>query len=216
VDTDVGAHVDGAFAFGGPADHEDQLELVCRELLAQGLPGSTPNELDARHPYIPLAVDVEDDVAVVGLARRVPALPDGTAALLVLPMCRRGTQWRLLRGGIGGLLRDYPLRPRAARAELGWYLHRDGGGHSTPDPLRDLEADHVVIGHARLRASAETARVLFRGRLLNVPFHGNVLVVWPGEDEDTPPRATALDAAGNELATIDVMPPAQAMASAHH
>lgn len=192
-----------------PDPGEDVSALVrdCRAVIRDGLPATVPAVLDERHERIPLCVDVNGDVAAVAFATRLA--PEAEASLgrrepvaLVLVLHWRDGEWEIRGGGSGGTLRTYPLTARTTALPRN-RLRIDGAGGRPLDADRGRYAFFV-----RLRVDATVERLRVGGRLIDVPFHGNAMVVWSGESR---PWIHALDAEGRVLVIPDLSRHAEAL-----
>ncbi|MGI8334740.1 hypothetical protein ACRYCC_32720 [Actinomadura scrupuli] len=186
---------------------DEELIAECHRLLRDGFPDELPERrvLRDEHDFIPLGLDVDGDIAVVAMLRwwkgppeRPSRLPQPRPLIDVRPFLRLGGNWSSLGGG-GGLVPEYPLTDRPAAAHLGGHLRHHGAG-STYAGDTSLDTD-LYISHARIRAAAEIDRVQVGARLLPVPFHGHVVVVWPGRHA---PTIDALAADGTRLVSLTI------------
>ncbi|MBE1605036.1 hypothetical protein [Actinopolymorpha pittospori] len=183
--------------------------LACQKVLHDGLPESVPAELDDQHPFIPLGVDIDGDVAAVALVVRWMEGPmAGRPGIQKYAFRRCGGEWVYLGGG-GGNVHDYPLRNRRPAGEQrGGYLRPCSLGQSLRDRDRIHPPEASWVFSAELQASIEVERVQIDHRTLPVPFHGHVLVVW---STPKPPPLTALAADGTPLASVDLTDPASSV-----
>ncbi|MCF6737692.1 hypothetical protein [Blastococcus sp. KM273129] len=162
-------------------------------LIEGGVPDA-PARLSRRRRFAALAVDVDGDVACTCFARRgVGSVVQETWVLV-----RRGQEWVLLGGGGGGLERD-DLADRPVAAALGGPVALTGGGSVLRDGGRLLPWGARHASYATLRASREVDRLRVGARLLAVPRHGHLVVVWAGQ---RPPTADALAGDGRPLASL--------------
>ena len=82
---------------------DDELIAASQELLRHGLPGTVPRELSGQHRLIPLAADVEGNVAVTVFVRRLQHGPlAGMPGIETAQFQRRDGTWAYLGGGAGG------------------------------------------------------------------------------------------------------------------
>ncbi|MDP5181718.1 hypothetical protein QOZ88_03635 [Blastococcus sp. BMG 814] len=159
-------------------------------IIEHGVPDAPPR-LSRRRRFAALAVDVDGDVACTYFARRgVGSVAEETWVLV-----RRGQEWMLLGGGGGGL-EDDDLADRPAAAALGGQLVLTGGGSVLRNGGRLLPWGARYASYATLRASREVDRLRVGARLLAVPRHGHLVVVWAGR---RPPTAETLAADGHRL-----------------
>lgn len=182
----------------------EELVTECRRLLRDGLPGSVPAALLDRNDFIPLAVDVDGDVAAVALLcwwdgppGRPSRLPQPRPVIRVWKFIRVRQEWIGVGGSGGTAVPEHPLAPRPAAAVLGGHLRRFSKG-STLVEHPAVRAD-FYIGVTGVRAAAEVDRVTIGARRIPLPWHGLLTVVWPGQ---TAPTIDALSPEGGHLATL--------------
>ncbi|MFS2294945.1 hypothetical protein FHX41_1759 [Actinomadura hallensis] len=176
-------------------DHEVHEE--CMRLLRDGMPVPAPTAFEEGRDFLPLGLDVDGDVAVVTFLRRW----EGAASAFVegWTFHRRDGEWREL-GGAGGSVPGEPLA-RSSSGEMGRHLLRYGSGRTVRNSNRLLPWGAKWVNEARLRASAEVARVRVGTRVLDVPPHGHVAVVWGARRG---PVAEALADDGSVLDALDL------------
>ncbi len=163
------------------------------------------SRLSRRRRFAPMAVDVDGDAAVAMFARRGV----GRICKEIHVLALRDGEWTLLGGG--GTDGDQDLladRPEVLPTFLGRGVQgvdprvmastwsggsSDGGDGTGPSPPR-------WISYAELRVNAEVTSVRVADRLLVVPWHGRVVVVWSGRA----PRVVALDEAGKPRAELQL------------
>lgn len=161
-----------------------------RRLILEGAP-DTPFRLSRRRRFIPLAVDVDGDVAATLFVRRGVS---GTPNLEAWALEKRDGEWVVLGGGGGGY--DELFTPRATvdsdvlRLGEGWTLR--AGHHLLPWPRRG-------ISHAQMRLGPRVAELQIDRRRLAVAPHGVAIVVWGDRNQ---PTIRALDAAGEPLELV--------------
>jgi hypothetical protein len=171
-----------------------------RRLIADGLP-DRPVRLSRRHRFAPVAVDVDGDIAGTRFVRRgVGCFWDETHLLT-----RTGPDWRYHGGGGGSSGGPWSTDAfERARDELApGHVHVDEG------PAVRIDADSGWLPWAgrwlraaQLLAGRGVAEVLVDDRRrLAVPHHGHLVVVWASR---RPPRVSARDAEGRELARVAV------------
>ncbi|MCP2343708.1 hypothetical protein [Actinomadura rupiterrae] len=186
---------------------DEELTRSCLRWLTAGMPDDIRPELTDDRDYQPLGIDQVGDVAVVAVlrwwngppghssappetqARRPFALAD------VRRFCKPEGTWLPLGGG-GGPAPDYPLAPRRASRALGGHVRVKGTGRTLAEPLG------YDMMHAHLLVSAEVAHLRVADRELDVPFHGNVFVVWSAQDPV--PVVVASDTDGIALAEMEI------------
>jgi len=135
---------------------DDELIAASQELLRHGLPGTVPRELSGQHRLIPLAADVEGNVAVTVFVRRLQHGPlAGMPGIETAQFQRRDGTWAYLGGGAGGPFGDYPIPDRPLAASQHGYLRRLGSGQVCLRVTRRFPWPAQYAFHAMLRASAE-------------------------------------------------------------
>ncbi|MFI0370942.1 hypothetical protein ACH35V_23990 [Actinomadura sp. 1N219] len=180
-------------------DHEVREE--CMRLLRDGLPDPAPAARDDGRDFLPLGLDMDGDVAVVTfLHERGDAAPGFIEGWT---FHRRDGEWMEL-GGAGGSAPDEPLARRSS-GEMGRHLLKYGSGRTVRNANRLLPWGAKWVNEARLRAAAEVARIRVGKRLLDVPAHGHVAVVWGARRG---PVVEALAADGSVLDALDLDRPA--------
>ncbi|MFI6516130.1 hypothetical protein ACIBF1_11275 [Spirillospora sp. NPDC050679] len=179
--------------------NDDMVTEECLRLLRDGLPSPAPTAFEDGRDFLPLALDVEGDVAVVSLL-----LPENDGVLDGYfiegwTFHRHNGEWMALGGG-GGSAPEDPLVRRSAD-EMGRHLRWYGSGSTVRNAGRLLPWGAKFVHQARLRAAPEVAQVRVGKRLLEVPEHGHVVVVWGARRG---PVAEALDADGAVLDKVDL------------
>jgi hypothetical protein len=164
--------------------------------------------LTRRRRFAAMAVDVLDDLAVTMFARRGVGCVQQEIHMLAL----RDGAWTRLGGGGGSsderLLADRPATlsspslfgPNAPVSSDPRLIICSGAG-GTLDTRGQIEPPDGGrwVSYCVIRVSAEVAYVEALGRSRTVPWHGNVLVVSPG---DCPTSAVARSESGRELAEL--------------
>ena len=158
-----------------------------------------PLRLSRRRRFAALAVDVDDDVACTLFVVRGPGHFRFEDHVLV----RRDGRWRVLGGGGSGSDTD-GLADRPPAAALGRWATAHGAGSVTLDERRWLPWGARYVRYATLRASAEVHAVGIGPRVLAVPRHGHLVVVW---STPRPPVAELRDAAGRALGRLQLTAP---------
>ncbi|WP_157407508.1 hypothetical protein [Actinomadura atramentaria] len=177
-------------------DHEVNEE--CLRLLRDGLPDAVEAPV-ADRSFLPLAVDVNGDVAVVAVLTLEDTGTLGEGFIDGWTFHRRNGEWLALGGG-GGAAPAEPLARRTA-AELGRHLRRYGTGRTVRNADRLLPWGAKYVNQVRLRVAAEVAQIRVGPRLLPVPAHGHVAVVWSARRA---PLIEALDPAGTVLDVLEL------------
>jgi hypothetical protein len=163
------------------------------------------SRLSRRRRFAAMAVDVDGDAAATMFARRGV----GRICKEINVLALREGEWTWLGGGGGDddqdLLAD---RPAVLPTYLGLGVQgvdprvmasnwrggsSDGGDGTGPSPPR-------WISYAEVRVNAEVTSVRVADRLLVVPWHGRVIVVWSG----LPPHVVALDETGKSRAEMQL------------
>ncbi|MGI5208054.1 hypothetical protein ACQEU6_41600 [Spirillospora sp. CA-108201] len=176
-------------------DHEVHEE--CLRLLRDGLPVPAPAAFAEGRDYLPLGLDKDGDIAVVTFLYQ---WEDAASSFIEgWTFHRRDGEWMDL-GGAGGSAPAEPLE-RRSRGEMGRHLLKYGSSRTVRNANRLLPWGAKWVNEARLRASAEVARVRVGKRILDVPEHGHVVVVWGARRG---PVVEALAADGAVLGVMDL------------
>jgi hypothetical protein len=191
-------------------------EFVAYDVVAQSVALIESRVLDRvprlsrRRRFVAMSVDVAGDVAVTTFARRGV----GTVWLDTHIFAMEDGRWVWAGGGSGssyGTPPDDLLADRPAVLPCNVMAGAPGDGGLT-DPIRVVGTGGVQgppnssgwINYADIRASAAVDLVEVAGRLVPVPWHGRLAIVW----RDTrPPKITALDSsqrAVGEAVTAEV------------
>jgi hypothetical protein len=169
------------------------VEAESRALIAHGLT-EDPVRLSRRRRFAAMAVDVDGDVACTKFVRRSVGSFEHMCHVLV----RRGAGWLYLGGGGSGAETD-GLEDRPAARQLGGHVVVQGSGGVADDTGRRMPWSGRWISYAELRVSASATSVHVGDRVLPVPRHGHVVVVWTGRRA---PVAVAHGADGRPLAGV--------------
>jgi hypothetical protein len=163
-------------------------------LIENGVPDWVASRVSRRIRHIPLAVDVDGQIAAALFLRRGQGQVWYENHVLVQ---RHGSWWVV--GGGGATGGEDAARDAPGHADLGGYLDVGGSGAvhvDSADPALPR-----IVRYAALRAAREVHTMLIAEREVLVPRHGWLIAVWP--DRRTP-HLTALDEAGVVLAAADV------------
>lgn len=165
--------------------------------------------LSRRRRHVAMAVDVADDIAVTMFVRRSV----GCIVEEIHVLARHAGEWFLLGGG-GGPAADDALEYRPAELDRG--LHRtpgvdprvlslegsggiwDGRARRRPWPSRGR-----WINYGTMQVNADVARVATNDRQVAVPWHGRVVIAWPGR---RPQELAVLDNEGRRLGKVTLPP----------
>jgi hypothetical protein len=162
--------------------------------------------LSRRRRFAAMAVDVVGDVAATLFARRGVGCVWKEIHVLAL----RDREWTYLGGGGGtvdeDLLADRPaVLPsllglgREAGADPRVMTVSGTGGVSEGGDGTGRQHGKRWISYAELWVTVQVTSLQIAERLLVVPWHGHVVVVWP---ERQPQRVVALDEDGKSLGEI--------------
>lgn len=172
-----------------------------RRLIEHGAPDRLVR-LTRRRRWIPIAVDVDGDVAAAAFLRRGVS---GGGCHDLWALERRDGDWELIGGSGGdGYPPELPDRPPAA--ELGAFARLDGSGWTRRDDGRLTPWGAQGVSTASLTVSAEVAHLRVDDRDVSVPRHGIAVVVWGTR---RPPAVVALASDGTPLTQIPL--PKQAL-----
>ncbi|WP_214055577.1 hypothetical protein [Nocardioides aquaticus] len=143
--------------------------------LIEGVPVAGRERLTRRRRFLPVAVDVDHDVAVTIFLRRA----HGGAEFQEHTLARTGEGWRRLGGGGWGVESLDELTSVPTFEELGGYAAVEGGGSSSVSLLERPASGARWVHHALIRTTgAVTAVTVGAERVVTVPEHGRVAVVW--------------------------------------
>ena len=173
---------------------DQKLWMAADSLLTLGLPEEVPRELSEEDPYIPLGLDIDQDLAVAAfLCWQVPK-NEPVASLQMVTLSYDQDDWNITGGATGPLL-EYPLNSRGPvnshQVLMHILLHVSESSAS-----RSQHPSGTV-----LRVPAEVDRVTVGGRILQVPFHGYLAIAIHGRKSAI---VTAIDMDGSELGTLDL------------
>jgi hypothetical protein len=153
-----------------------------------------PPGLSRRRRSAALAVDVDGDIACTLFLVRGP----GSVRYETHALARRDGVWALLGGGGGGGPETGRLDDRPGTAELGAPVVVAGAGAVAAGGSR-LPWGGRYVRDTQLRVSSAVHTVAVGQRVLRVPRHGHLVVVWSGR---RPPRAVARGADGEPVCTV--------------
>jgi hypothetical protein len=165
--------------------------------------------LSRRRRFAAMSVDVAGDVAVTSFARRGAGCVWHDVHVLAF----RAGQWVLLGGGGGNgendLLTSRPVRlpPYLSpdfellgdEADPGPIASSGGGGVKDSGYRRWFGVPGRWISYGVVRVNVNVDTLWVENRLLPVPWHGLVAVVWVGK---SPQPVVAVDRAGAPLAKV--------------
>ncbi len=162
-----------------------------RRLLAGGVP-EVPLKLTRRRRFIPVACDVDGDVAATLFVRRGVS---GNPWLEAWALERRDGDWVVLGGGSGDghdelFERRDQIEGIAVSYGGGWTIR--GGDGLLPLLRRG-------VSHATMRLASQVAALDVADRRIEVPSHGLAIVVWASR---RPPSVAGLSANGEPLAAV--------------
>lgn len=164
--------------------------------------------LSRRRRYVPMAVDVCDDVAVTMFARRSV----GCNVEETYVLARHGDEWTMLGGG-GGPLDDDALSYRPAvlpslpsghpEASARVVRTQGAGGVLDSGVRSSWPGRGRWINYCIVRVSAEVAHLVVDERHIAVPWHGRCVVGWAGR---RPKEVAVLAHDGRQLEHVALMP----------
>lgn len=164
--------------------------------------------LSRRRRYVPMAVDVSDDIAVTMFARRSV----GCNVEETYVLARRGNEWTMLGGGGGPLDDDaldhrpavLPSRPSAHPEANARVVRTEGGGGVLDSGARRLWPRRGRwINYRMVRVNAEVTHLVANERHIAVPWHGRCVVGWAGR---RPKEVVVLTHNGRQLDQVALMP----------
>ncbi len=167
----------------------ESLRLIDGGLVA----GAEP--LTRRRRWLPVAVDVDTDVAVTVFLRRAHGGAEWESQVL------SGVGgWHLLGGGAAGGDPLDVLTRIPTRDELGGYARSDGAGGVLEGRGRALLRAGRWVNHAIIETTADVASIAVDGRRrITRPAHGRIAVVWSGH------RRLRVDIAGRGGELLDTV-----------
>ncbi|WP_051469060.1 hypothetical protein [Actinomadura oligospora] len=167
---------------------------------AAGAPAAGPAALSDAGGDALLSHDIDGDIAVVSVLRHgSDAFRADEVMIEGLTFQFRGGEWMELGGGAGSAP-DRPL-DRRTEDELGGPLRVYASGRTVRNADRLLPWGAKWVNQARLRAAAGVASIRIGSRLLGVPEHGHVAIVWGSRRA---PVLEALDAEGGVKGVLDL------------
>jgi hypothetical protein len=169
-------------------------------LITDGVPDQ-PVRLSRRRRFAPIAVDVEGDIAAARFLRRGAGCFWDEIHLLVADGCGG---WRVLGGGGSSSGHEDRTAAGFERARDDLTPHQvlvNAGASVLRDSDRLLPWTQRWVRSTTVLASHGITQLAVRGRHVPVPYHGHLIIVW---DSRRPPSATAHDAAGRPIVTINL------------
>lgn len=155
--------------------------------LIDGGPLAGAEALTRRRRFLPVAVDVDGDIAVTVFLRRAHGGAEWEQHVLIA--CE--SRWSLLGGGGSGL-EELDVLTHPVPVAAGHFLQEDGSG--------GVATDSGWIQYALLFSGPKVNLVLVdRRREIRPPQHGRMAIVWRGHQRVS---VTALDHRGQELETL--------------
>jgi hypothetical protein len=152
-------------------------------------PSAAPLRLSRRRRFIPLAVDVDDDVAATVFLRRGAGADSLEGHLLT----RESGTWRRHGGGGGSESLDELVRPRSV-TDLGDYGRVSGGAGVL------VQANpRIWLEYAWLELAPDVVTVVVDRRTIAVPWHHHAAVV---RRSGRAQQATLIGADGMTLARL--------------
>lgn len=166
------------------------------------------SRLSRRRRHAAIAVDLAGDIAVTVFVRRsVGCNVEETHVL-----ARHGGEWYLLGGG-GGPAADDALEDRPDELSQEPFglpgvnprvVALEGSGGCRDARARNLWRPYGRwINYSTIRVNADVARVTIGDRQIAVPWHGRVVIAWPGR---RPQEVVLLDYAGASLGRTKLQP----------
>jgi len=167
-------------------------------LIECGLPEAPPR-LSRRRRFAALAVDVDGDVACTLFVVRGAGHFRQEAHVLV----RRSGTWTMLGGGGAGSETD-GLADRLTPEQLGGPVVVSGSGSVLENANRLMPWGARYVRYAEVLASSAVHTVEVGDRVLAVPRHGHLVVVWATR---RPPVAVARAAHGALVCAVPLTAP---------
>jgi hypothetical protein len=161
--------------------------------VTEGVPPAIAHQLDDAHPVIPLAVDIDGDVAMVTLLTWTEQHSGWEPSLWNQDLVKHNDDWFPSSGSGGPWPRDYPLTTRRAADPPGLHIRVYQAG-----PQR---RGGKAWRTGALQVSAEVETLHIGGRRRAVPFHGYMPVVARKLADAV---VSAIGSDGSVLETIDL------------
>jgi hypothetical protein len=166
--------------------------------LIDGGPIAGSEPLTRRHRVLPVALDVDVDIAVTVFLRRAHGGAEWQNHLL-----SRGSEgWHLLGGGGWGFDDLDVLTRVRTSVELGGPARASGAG-GVAVSRNDLPTSRARwLSYAMIDTTAAVDRVSLSGlRTVVRPVHGHIVVIWRGAERVS---ATVLGGSGQTLCTLQL------------
>lgn len=146
--------------------------------LIDGGPVAGAEPLTRRRRHLPVAVDVDGELAVTVFLRRA----HGGAEWEFHALSKAAGQWRVLGGGGHGRDPLDVLTRVPTRDELGGYAQSDGAGGGVLEGWAGTSArSERWMSYAIFMTTVDVAGVSIEGRrTIARPAHGRIVVVWSG------------------------------------
>lgn len=168
---------------------------VADRALTEGVPTSIPRQLDDENSVIPLAVDVDGDVAIVTLLSWSEQESGWEPSLWNATLLQHEGDWHRANASGGLPPRDYPLAARRPAGPAGLHVRIYEAG-----PQQSMSGDKSWLSASiHVTAEVETLRIGDRDR--PVPFHGYLPVVARNPAHAV---AAAIGPDGSVLGMIDL------------
>jgi hypothetical protein len=168
-------------------------------MLDEGVPTNTASRLDDQNPVIPLAVDVDGEVAMATLLSWSEQSSGYEPSLCGVSLFELDDGWCPTGLSSGVPPRDYPLAARRPAAPAGLHVRLYDLGSEEYEPGISQSREPRLT--AALLASAEVESVSVSGRARTVPFHGYVPIAVRNPAEAV---VTAVSRDGTVLETLDL------------
>jgi hypothetical protein len=169
------------------------------QMATEGVPAATARQLDDQNPVIPLAIDVDGDVALATLLSWSEQDSGYEPSLCNAILVQRDDGWCPTGLSAGLPPCDYPLTARRPASTPGLHIRlyeRDG---EEPGPEAPRSRKPWLAAALLVTAEVEALRVGDRPR--TVPFHGYVPIAARNPAEAV---VTAIGDDGSVLETIDL------------
>jgi hypothetical protein len=173
-------------------------------MLDEGVPATTASRLDDQNPVIPLAIDVDGDVAMATLLSWSEQSSGYEPSLCNVTLFERDDGWCPTGLSAGASPRDHPLTARRPASPAGLHVRLYELGSEEYEPGVSQSREPWLAAALLVTAEVESLRVGDRAR--TVPFHGYVPVAVRNPAQAV---VTAVSSDGTVLETLDLRRPAR-------
>ena len=149
--------------------------------LIAGAPVAGAQRLTRRHRFLPVAVDVADDIAATVFLRRA----HGSAEWQFHLLTRTSQGWQLIGGGGWGFDDLDVLTHAIGAEELGGPAQAGGAGSVAVGRVSRPPSGARWLYYALITTTVEVRSVTVANRSIDRPAHGYIVVVWKDDPQTT-------------------------------